>query len=272
MSVLRRPRAPRNPQVRRLLIRVHWHACENFGDALTPYLVEKITGRQVIFAEANSSPAPIMVTGSILGCNIKQGIVWGTGCAFEYDLDPKHFTKPSNSLRIFATRGALSKKLVEESGHTPSMFGDPGLLISRFYKPKIDKKYDVGIICSWVDFEEVYDRYKNDPKILVINSMGNVERIIDMMLSCNTIISSTLHGLAAAISYGVPCALVRFSDRMIGDGFKFRDFLTCTTSEYSPIDLQGKTLTVKELMNLTFVHELSINLEALFNSCPFRFR
>jgi len=255
-----------------MTINAHWHKCTNFGDALTPYLIEKISKQDVEYVEVNSEPPPMMVTGSILGHNTFRGIIWGTGCAFESDLDPELFNPPFNDFQIIATRGALSKELVEQSGHKPVAYGDPGLGLPRFYSPTIEKKYDVGIICSWVDFEYV-DGYYKDDRIKAINSMGSlnvVEEKIDELLECRVIVSSTLHGLVAAIAYGIPCILVKFSDKMVGTGFKFRDFLTCTDRQYEPIDLRYEVITADELIALSKVHQITINLDELLDCCPFK--
>jgi pyruvyltransferase len=249
-------------------IKCYWHACDNFGDAITPYLIKKISNREVQWVPANSDPSLVMVTGSILGCSINKGIVWGAGCAFKSDIDPACFTKPSEEFRIIATRGLLSKKIVEQSGHTPITFGDPGILIPKFYNPNLPKKYDVGIICSWVDYDDVLLKYNNE-KIAIINSIGGVEDIINKLLECEVVIASSLHGLIISIAYDIPTVLVKFSDRMIGDGFKFQDFLTCVDRQYEPIDLIGNALNIKDLINLTFVHKLCINVDDLFNCCPF---
>ncbi len=255
-----------------MTVKAHWHNCTNFGDALTPYLIKKISGQDVEYVEVNSEPPPFMVTGSILGCNTFCGIVWGAGCAFESDLNPDLFNFPFLDYQIIATRGLLSKELVEQSGHKPIAYGDPGFLLPRFYHPDMEVKYDVGIICSWVDFNYVDGYFKND-RVTVINALGSynvVEETVDKLLQCRVIVSSTLHGLVAAIAYGIPAVLVKFSNKMIGDGFKFRDVLTCTDQQYEPIDLSNIILDADELTKLTFLHKITVDLDKLFDCCPFK--
>jgi pyruvyltransferase len=250
-------------------VKAYWHACDNFGDALTPYLIKNISGQNAQWVEANSDPSLVMVTGSILGCNTTSGIVWGTGCAFEADIDPSCFAAPSDNFRILATRGLLSKNIVEQSGHKPIAFGDPGLLLPRFYKPNMRRQYEIGIMCSWVDYDEVSLNYLNK-NITIINSMGEVQHIISRMLECEIIITSTLHGLVAAIAYGLPTVSVKFSDKMIGDGFKYKDFLTCTDQQYDQIDLRDKVPTIEDLKKLAFKHKITADINQLLDCCPFK--
>lgn len=251
------------------MIKAHWHDCENFGDKLTPYLIEKISGEKAEWVPYNSKPQPLMVVGSLLGCNVHRATVWGLGCAFRDDIDPNRMAGPSWEFNIIATRGLLSKQLVEKAGHKPATFGDPGLLLPRFYQPNVSKKYSVGLVCSWVDYEQVSSKF-TDEKITVINSMGDVEPIIDRMMECETIIASTLHGLITAISYGIPTAWAMFSDKMMGDGFKYHDFFTCLETSPDIINLESSVPEVEELVNQASIRNLTIDGDELLNYCPFK--
>ncbi len=249
-------------------MKTYWHYSDNFGDKLTPYLIEKISGENVEWVPPNSKPAPLMVTGSILGSGIHRATVWGTGCAFKDDIDPNRMASPSWEFNIIATRGLLSKRLVERAGHKPVAYGDPGILLPRFYQPNVEKKYSIGLVCSWVDYEQVCSRF-TDEKIRVISTMGPVETIIDSMMECETIVSSTLHGLVAAVAYGIPTAWAMFSDKMIGDGFKYHDFSSCLENHLDIINLESSIPEVEELMNQTSMRNLAINIDDLFSCCPF---
>lgn len=236
------------------MIPLYWHQSNNFGDALSPWLVEKITGERptpVTPAEGR----PFIVTGSIFKGDLPRGIVWGAGCAFEWELEN---INPPGELEIVAMRGAVSTKAVEKAGHSPAATGDPGFLVPCFYTPKQLPKIDVAIMCSWVDYDDVIRKF---PGVPVINSMDAIERVVDQICACTLLLSSSLHGLVVAEAYGVDTRWVSFSDRMIGDGFKYRDVGF------------GQELRLSGGEDLSTVLPVSVTIpdtKALLDCCPFK--
>jgi len=63
------------------VIYASWCLSDNFGDKLTPYLVEKISGKKCIWSPPDSDILKYVVTGSILNWEIKNAIAWGAGIA-----------------------------------------------------------------------------------------------------------------------------------------------------------------------------------------------
>ena len=57
------------------MIKSYWCKSENFGDALTPWLIETISGQPVEYAEPSPDYDTVMVTGSILNWNISHSTV-----------------------------------------------------------------------------------------------------------------------------------------------------------------------------------------------------
>lgn len=240
----------------------YWHVSENFGDLLSPYLIEKISGKPARFVDHSDveGPVPYLVTGSILDASVSRGIVWGTGCAFANDLDD--LSPPSPTFRIVATRGPWSKERVERAGHAPVTCGDPGFLLPSYYQPKRIAAHKLGIICSWVDHAELSERYAGQAD--VINSLGMVEEIATRLCQCESVVSSCLHGLVAAVAYGIPTVWAK-SDRLLGDGTKFRDVLGSLGIEpYRPIEWSD----VDSMRREAWVHP-SPDVTELLACCPF---
>lgn len=113
----------------------------------------------------------------------------------------------------------------------------------KIYKPEVVKKYDIGIIPHIIDEESVREYFKDyskssGKKIKIISLRcddikNDTERIIKEINSCSVTISSSLHGLITSHSYNIPSLWVEFSDKVIGDGFKFRDYFSAHIDNYT---------------------------------------
>lgn len=254
------------------MIPAFWYSSNNFGDAVTPYLIKKISGKQPVWTSQNEDCDKVLVTGSILNNEIKNGIIWGCGCAYSTDIIPQHKS-------IKAVRGWLSAELCKQNSVTfDSVVGDPVLLMPRFYNPQGKvKRYKLGIIPHYVDAFKIFnllDEIDLDSlDIKIIDIMQEPEPFIDDILSCQKIISSTLHGIICCHAYNIPCDWVKFSDNILGDDFKFKDYYSTTRRpEFNFVDL--RYCTADDIINMVNNHpiyntELAINLDDLINNCPF---
>ncbi len=204
----------------------------NFGDNLSSYLTDKISALPMTLT-------PISTIGSILEWVPPHTIVWGTG------YQRANPTVPTGPLDIRAVRGKLTRDLLIQQGFDcPEVYGDPALLLPRYYKPEFEHVYRVGVLPHYVDHTpEVLAPYIDDEDALIINVRDSVESIIDRIVSCKRIITSSLHGLIVADAYGIPVEWVEWSDKVIGDGFKFRDYFS----------VRGE-----------------VDLDALMEACPFK--
>lgn len=213
----------------------------NFGDsAINSYLVEKITGKKpnLMSISKNKDIDNFLISGSVLASADEKSIVWGAGFLDEND---KMEAKPK---RICAVRGRLSrKKLLEQSISCPETFGDPTLLLPRFYWPEVEKTDKTGLIPHYKDYDLALQYIHDKPNFKIIDICGGVERVIDEVFSCRFIMSSSLHGLIIADAYGIPSQLIKFSGNLLGGGFKFLDYFS----------VKGK-----------------VDLDKLWEACPFR--
>lgn len=249
-----------------------WYSSNNFGDALTPYLIKKISGKIPLWVSQTEDCDKVLVTGSILNNEINNGIIWGCGIANTNDPIPQH-------KEIRAVRGKLTGESCRRQGiKFDEVYGDPALLLPRFYNPSISKKYKFGIIPHYVDAYSVYSKVDLDKfeelGIKVIDVMQEVEPFINDVLSCQKIISSTLHGIICAHAYGIPCDWVKFTDRIGGDDFKYKDYYSTTwRPEFNFIDLRN--FTQEQLIDMAdnypiYNTETGLDLDLLMNNCPFK--
>lgn len=197
---------------------------ENYGDLLGKYLVEKISNKKVVWCKPNAFSifnlfSPIYVTiGSILTHVNKNCVVWGSGI-----ISKKY---PIKKAAFLAVRGPQTRAhLLQQGYQVPEVYGDPALLLPKYYNPIIDKKYEVGIIPHYSDFNKVKTFYKNEKDLLLINLMTNdIEATTNQILACKKIVSSSLHGVIVAHAYGIPAVWQKFSDDVFGDNIKYQDY------------------------------------------------
>lgn len=253
-----------------------WGETENLGDALSPVLIQHLSGLKPFrIKKYNINPKnePIYsVIGSILNWPIfkndkilKNTIIWGTG-----------FMTKSGRLQgipkqICAVRGPLTRENILKSGlKCPEIYGDPALLYSRIYKPNVTKKYKLGIIPHYIDKENnLLIKFQKNPEIKIIDIEGPINTVVDQICTCKYIASSSLHGNIAADAYGIPSIWIKISDNVIGEGFKFRDYFgSVGRSETEPLVICEET-TVDDIYDAMYNYRIDIDLNKLLDACPF---
>lgn len=249
---------------------------ENYGDLLSKYLVEKISGKEVKFVQPKKQPwyklkkKHYVVVGSILHHASENSVVWGSGI-----IDRKHEVARAD---FRAVRGPRTREYLLNLGYDcPAIYGDPALLLPQFYNPEIKKKYRLGVIPHYHDYERALALFDHDKTIKVIDLMTmNVEDVTDEILSCEQCISSSLHGLIVSHAYGIRCAWVEFSDKLFGDGVKFADYFeSLGLKSYKPLFVdekfsQGKMRLLENMDVNPDEKKLSEIKEALMYVCPFK--
>jgi pyruvyltransferase len=253
-----------------------WYESENLGDALSPILIEYLSGLrpfQIKEYSVNPKNEPIYtVIGSILEFPLlknkkilKNTIIWGTG--FIAESGKLHGTPK----QICAVRGPLTRDNILKSGiKCPEIYGDPALLYSRIYKPAINKQYKLGIIPHYIEKGNyLLKEFKNNSEILIIDIEGPINTVIDQIYSCKSIASSSLHGIIAADTYGIPSLYIKLSDRVVGNGFKFRDYFgSVGRTDTDPLII-SKNTTVDDIYGSFFNSKIDIDLNELLDVCPF---
>ena len=107
-----------------------WVKAPNFGDLLSPWLIAKMTGREVVFADPKKPH--YLVIGSVLNRANPRSQVWGAG-AFGTE-DGAVF---AISAAYHAVRGPLSHARLATLGiPCPEVYGDPALLAPAYFSPQ----------------------------------------------------------------------------------------------------------------------------------------
>lgn len=246
------------------VVPTYWYRSSNFGDCIAPYLVEKISGHKAVYIEnSNMDIEHVALVGSLLDtAPISNTHVWG--CGFAYEAGTTYAPK-----KIYAVRGKLSRyRYLSNDVECPEVYGDPALLLPRYYNPEIQKKYRLGIIPHVADYINVLERYANkQDDVLIISLWQPVEFVISQILSCEKTISSSLHGVVVSHAYGIESCWVEFSDNVLGNGFKFRDYFTTVQSKSAPLDLRCD-YNLNNIGAEIPAHEIKANLDLLLSVCP----
>jgi hypothetical protein len=239
----------------------YWFPEANVGDYVTPYLVKKFIGHRPEHRDpVRVRDKVVLSTGSIMRLSAKNAIIYGSGIR-NYDQD----IKPGWNKFV---RGPLTRqRILEVHGKCPPIYGDPALLLKDYYQPEItEKKYKLGITPHYTEFTQVKKLYENVPEVLVINNGTNdVEEVIDQIVLCERVVSSSLHGIVFANTYGIPVRWVKYSSNIIGDDTKFHDhFASIGRPKERYINLYlFKYVNYQELCDQVSGYTVNINLDLL---------
>jgi pyruvyltransferase len=245
---------------------------ENYGDILGPYLFEKLTLKKPILAKSPHDRRyryfikNYITVGSVVSVASVNSVVWGSGIIKKNDRVRKASFK--------AVRGPLTRQRILELGFScPETYGDPAILLPLFYAPRIVKKYKLGIVPHYVDYDAVFAQYNSVEGVTIIKlHSNNIEKTTDEILACEQILSSSLHGLIVPQAYGIKATWAKFSDKLTGDDVKFYDYFASVgivSTQF--VDLQKSTLTTLPLLSGQIIdkNQLKKIQEELLYSCPF---
>jgi Polysaccharide pyruvyl transferase len=205
----------------------------NAGDFIAYFLSPLIAGRMPFMTGMmdghirSAARGGLAVVGSILHFGPRYS--WGPGL-IQHPQPLKATTET-----IFAMRGPKSyRDMVRQRPppiRIPNIVGDIGSFMSWFYQPHNQvQRYELCIIPHYVDknapfiakLKKIMNSSNDDLAILDITAP--VTRLMDDIVKCRFILSSSLHGIIFSDSYGIPNAHVELSGKVFGKGHKFDDY------------------------------------------------
>lgn len=246
----------------------------NFGDDLNVPLVEHLSGKKVRLFNTllrKRGKENLLAIGSIVEnfCN-DESVIWGSGAMYG-DRPLQH--KPK---KVCAVRGKLTRDYFLSQGvDCPEVYGDPALLFPTFYTPTAKKKYKLGIIPHYRDFNLPHIKTFRDAHldVLFIQLQGYTcwQDIINQICSCERIVSSSLHGIILSDAYGIPNARMICSDAIEGGDFKYKDYMSGVGREYrQPINCK-ETVDMEKIENeLALYIPIKFNPQALLDAFPYK--
>ncbi|MFD1333596.1 polysaccharide pyruvyl transferase family protein [Methylopila musalis] len=211
----------------------------NVGDEIGRYISEFVSRKKVEWA--NLAECNLLSAGSTiswlhrsqhLSKRTEKCFVWGTGLMSGQEV------KQNEKIEFCSVRGYLTKTMIETTNNLG--VGDPGILISELWPYQGGKKHKLGIIPHWKQLENPFIRAfaeKIGGKIIDVTS-PDIKGTIHEIASCERIVSSSLHGVIFADSYGVPNIWMKTKAIHGGRSWKFYDYFTSAgRSNFEQVDV-----------------------------------
>ena len=222
---------------------VYWNK-PNFGDMLSPYIVEKLSEKKIVYKSYNIGgintikkfikciltfdfkkidsilfpwEQNLLAIGSILSYGNKYSVIWGSGFISE--------NEPFSGGKVLAVRGKYTHdKLIRMGFQGTSIWGDPALLIPLLVNSVSCKTNLIGVIPHWSEVDYFLDKYNDKYKIIDFRTK-EIESTIAQITSCQYILSTSLHGLIVSHAYGIPALWIKKRTLHVDD-IKFKDYLS----------------------------------------------
>lgn len=187
----------------------------NIGDIIWPQIVEWVTGAR---------PDYFTGEGKVLGCGSvaesvqDNDILCGCGLIQEMELTPR------KGVKALMVRGPMTQRAMPWADFTDCIYADPCFLLPLMHPREKTHEFRVGIIPHYIEVEEAKQIFPHQDWHYV-SIMSDVETFVTELNRCDTILSSSLHGIAIAEAYGIPVMRMRsLSGKIIGGDFKFEDY------------------------------------------------
>ncbi len=200
----------------------------NLGDDISPVIVDWMLQKRGL-----SQGTPVKGTkfltavGSVLDIGLNDSTVWGSGLlkeSFRAPIWPKY-----KRLDIRAVRGPRTAQMLRDRGYEcPEVFGDPAILMPLIYQPERVEEPGGPLLVSHIFDQAIF------PGDALSMSTSDYESFVERISAASLVVTSSLHGIILAESYGTPAVLVR-SDRDDFSLHKYRDWYESTGRTSFPV-------------------------------------
>lgn len=203
----------------------------NFGDALSPMVIERVLGRRTVWAK--QTDCDMAAIGSILGGILARSWkrwttlrfspvhIWGSG--FIRAPEARELVA-KGGLQVHAVRGHATRSSLAMPENLA--LGDPGLLAGQLVDPPAVKRHSWAIVPHTVDRDMAVIRGLSacTPHAVVADLAGDPDACLRTIAAAECVISTSLHGLIVADALGIPSIWAKMSGRVSGDRYKFEDY------------------------------------------------
>jgi pyruvyltransferase len=230
---------------------------ENFGDSLGPAIVNAmleyaevrlgvehpVSGAARFQLTNDPRACPKLITvGSVIQFARPGDTLWGSGVRCESQV-----LRQTDGLAILATRGRLSAEALGLNADR-AILGDPVMLLPRLAEglnwPAVYRRWrppgtgSVAVIPNLRQLPEV-SSWRGYPwerhRVRILSPYLPWHEVLRRVLECDLVLTTSLHGLILAESYGVPARWIATPGLEEGT-FKFRDYFSSTGREFDPAE------------------------------------
>jgi hypothetical protein len=197
----------------------------NFGDWLSPFVLNRSTGLRVLFqppTAATESPN-LAIIGSIGQFIQPRSIVVGTGVS-------RADVEVNADAQYISVRGPLTAEVISRSGGPlVDSFGDPGLLLARLLPlERCATNGRLALVRHYTHADlPVTLPDSMDERSVLASDPDDIAALVAELGRYDGVITSAMHVMIACHSYGIPCALVTFrgfEGAVHATGMKYRDY------------------------------------------------
>lgn len=186
----------------------------NFGDLLGPLMVERIVQDEGL-VDARQHRRLVSI-GSVMALSAAGDVVWGTGVNGK-----SKGVGGAPELDVRAVRGPHTRAALLDAGQSvPEVYGDPGLLWSRFWPREFYTHRTTRSVTHVPNYNDA--RTRREPHL---SPLGEPHQIIGAIAESDFVCGSSLHAIVLAESFGIPARLVRSQAE---PSFKYDDYYAGT--------------------------------------------
>lgn len=226
---------------------------KNAGDMFNVDFLSKAYNQKVLKYSFGKNKH-YLFCGSVLGRSNKYSTIIGAG--FISEEQSKSRIKYN---KVIGVRGKLTEKalLKNDKKINVEFLGDPGLLAREIISPRDDNDFIpngvIGVIPHFIDFKKAKSIVKRNNKFKIIDIRKDFKSVCNEILTCDVVLSSSLHGLVFSDSMNVPNYWISFSGNLVGGDFKFQDYYSIMTNPKAKSKFCGNINDLKKISSLTNV-------------------
>lgn len=202
-----------------------WSKRKNLGDVLSEVVYEWMLQNEGINPNDKvRKTTHLFGIGSVIGMGNFDAVIWGSGVHTFKTIKDIMSQNRYRKYDIRAVRGPVTESILKTCGYEcPQVYGDPAILMKEIYMPcNIKKNIDISAILH-IDHTNLQ---RIEGVHYIDMNTSDYKSVINEIVASKKIISSSLHGIILAETYGVPAIFL--ADGMKNELLKFYDWYYST--------------------------------------------